>query len=101
MTMTDRPRLGAKFAAPGIQRPAALAGLLATDPEPATTNRPEPPSAVVNGVAPPTARDRPVGTRGRGKATDRTSEQRWPAGNKIVPVVLDASILTELRAFAN
>ena len=104
--MTDRPKLGAMFAAPATERPAALAGLLAADPEP--TDRPHPAPAAGHVANRSTASDRSAGkTRSsRGRATSRADPGVADARpshcrNKIVPVVLDASVLTELRAFAS
>jgi hypothetical protein len=105
MTMTDRPKLGAMFAAPATERPAALAGLLAADPEP--TDRPHPAPAAGHDANRSTASDRSAGkTRSsRGRATSASIPESPTLSislrNKIVPVVLDASVLTELRAFAS
>ena len=66
--MTDRPKLGAMFAAPATERPAALAGLLAADPEP--TDRPHPAPAAGHDANRSTASDRSAGktrsSRGKG-----------------------------------
>lgn len=105
--MTDRPKLGAKFAAPTTQRSAPLAGLLATNPQPAATERPEPAPAAVSVADRPTAPNRTTDSRGKsGKTTGAGvsgSPQTYtsPARNKIVPIVLDASVLAELRTFAS
>lgn len=112
--MSDRPKLGAVFAAPATERPAALAGLLAADPQPSPSRHLEPSqSTKAEPVVPrdaerPTDPDRNTG-KSRGSRSRPTSAPSPDASghpptslrNKIVPVVLDASVLTELRAFAS
>lgn len=104
--MTDRPKLGAMFTAPATERPAALVGLLTADPEPPRHRNPEP--VTEREAEQPTSSDRhtgkPRGNKGRATSAQNADASRQPPislRNKIVPVVLDASVLTELRAFAN
>ena len=99
--MSDRPKLGSLFSAPVTDRPAALAGLLDTAPPPAA--EPQPAAQPARSAQPtrsgqPQRRDRrPSDSRTRRPSADGPP----PAGlgNQVVPVVLDASVLAELRAF--
>lgn len=107
--MAERPKLGGIFGSPASpvqERPAGLVGLLDSTPPPAApaavtaptpVNAPSTSDEVIEASEKP-PRSRPA----RQPRRAATVEPRpVPAGaNKVVPVVLDASILTELRSFA-
>lgn len=103
--MADRPRLGGLFTGgPATDRAGGLAGLLPATQPGAAEAEPAPSSE-----AEPTEHDRPQTPQHSGKATRTARQPAAPvardlpgpdAGNKVVPVVLDASVLAELRVFA-
>jgi hypothetical protein len=106
MTMTDRPRLGGLFTGgPAADRAADLAGLLGPATQPGSTEAAPAPSSDTE----LTGHDQPRPAQHGGRATRTARQPAAPAardlpapetGNKVVPVVLDASVLAELRVFA-
>lgn len=113
--MADRPKLGSKFAAPTTARPTSLAGLL-DSPEsrtPPPHSRSTPSADQGEGAtsqgspsapsAQPPAEPRPQlrkENRSRPLSPEPSAAAPTEAGNKVVPVVLDASVHSELRTFA-
>jgi hypothetical protein len=113
---SDRPKLGSVFGAAAPDRSANLAGLLdspAGVPSPASAPAPEPASAPEPAVDLPSA-EAQTPTRPRGKtprvsqptasgpndAEIQSSPHLQSGTNRVVPVVLDASVLSDLREFA-
>jgi len=102
---SDRPKLGDLFTSPTSTRTAELFGILEQAPSiPATTAAPalDPPAQ------PEPARTGQARRGGRRTAeartrrsTPSTGDQTAGLGNQVVPVVLDASVLAELRSFAS
>ena len=104
---TDRPKLGDLFTSPASTRTAELFGILEQAPSvPAI-------AAVESPLAPPVQPEEPAktapGRRGgrrpseprTRRTTPATADQATGLGNQVVPVVLDASVLAELRSFAS
>jgi hypothetical protein len=98
--MADRPKLGSLFSAPATERPAALAGILESVPATVIDAEPQPTAEQTEPArtSPPQSRvRRPSEARTRRPAASQPPPTNL--GNQVVPVVLDASVLTELRAF--
>lgn len=113
--MANRPKLGSKFAAPTTARPTSLAGLLDSpeSPPPPPNTRSKPSSAEGVGAtsqrshsapsARPPAEPRPQLRKqntSRPLNPEPSAAAPTEVGNKVVPVVLDASVHSELRTFA-
>lgn len=107
MTATDRPKLGGLFTSPATTRPAELAGILEQAPPVSATARPAPP--LTSPVQPEEPAKTGAARRGRRRPSEPRTRRSTPAtaehaagvGNQVVPVVLDASVLAELRSFAS
>lgn len=105
MTTTDRPKLGGLFTSPATTRPAELAGILEQAPSVSATAPPplashvQPEEPAKTGPARRGSR-RPGEPRNR-RTTPAPAEHAAGLGNQVVPVVLDASVLAELRSFAS
>lgn len=104
--MAERAKLGNIFNAAPSPRPADLAGLLDSRPpvtEPAETLAQATPLRTPSTTDVAESPQRPQRTRTAPRPARRASSNGSPealAAKKVVPVVLDASILAELRTFA-
>jgi hypothetical protein len=104
----DRPKVGDVFRT--LDRAKGLAGLLPNPTEPATEPAAEAVSETVKApveeedtaVTPARSRTRVTGRVRRGESPSVEARADQPAGSdiRIVPIVLDASVLSDLRTFA-
>lgn len=108
MTTTDRPKLGGLFTSPATTRPDELVGILEQAPSVSATTPAPPPLAPR--AQPEDAAKTVAARRGGRRPSEPRTRRTTPAtadhavagvGNQVVPVVLDASVLAELRSFAS